>query len=114
MATYQEQQEAARLLGGELGMTAWLSSKRRQAEQEQAAAREAFDRGPEGGLLAAEEELAIAGAMATPAEWERAQRALGNIPIPPQPSRWELPPHLRQRVDDEKLAQLLSERRTDR
>ena len=113
MSTYQEQQ-AARLLGGELGMTAWLSSKRRQAEQEQADAREAFGRSPEGELLAAEENLAIAGAMATPAEWAAAQRELGNDPAPPQPIAAQLPLHLRNRIHDERLAELLRERTTPR
>jgi hypothetical protein len=112
VTTYADQQAAARRLGGELGMTQWLSSKRRQAEQEQAQAAAAFAHTPDGELLAAEEELAIAGVLATQGEWEAAQGDLGNLPIPPKPTEAQMPPHLQRRIRAERLGKFLTERTT--
>lgn len=99
---------------GEQALARHLADQRREAEAEAARAKAAWDASAEGELQTIEEELAVAGAVASPVEWERAQTALGNVPVPPQPDRWQLPPHLRQRVDDEKLAALFNSKRSDR
>ena len=103
---------------GEQALERHLAATRRQSEAEAAQAKAAWDASAEGELQAIADSLAVAGAMrfqapvemATPAEWEQAQRDLGNDPATPKPTEFQLPIHLRQRVHDERLANLLRER----
>jgi hypothetical protein len=112
IAEQQKWEEQRRQRGGAEGLAQLLTDERRASDAERIAARAAFEASPEGAVQAAADELAVAGARLSPAQWEKVQRELGNDPIPAQPNEWHLPLHLRQRIQDERLAERLAARQT--
>ncbi len=98
---------------GEQALEQHLAASRRQIEAEAEQAKAAWDASAEGEMQAAADEIAVAGAMLSPQKWEALQVELGQ-PGTPQPVVDQLPLRLRQRVHDERLANLLRDKRTDR
>jgi hypothetical protein len=109
--TFDQQQKDAMRLGGELGMVAWLSSRRRQNEAEADAARAAFEATPQGELAAIEQEMAVLGAACSPEQWALLHTSQG-LPIPEKPNEANWPTPLRNRVHAERMAALIRERKT--
>jgi len=109
MPTFDQQQKDAQKLGGELGIVAWLSSKRRESEATTAAARAAFEATPQGELAAIEQEMAVQGAAMSREAWAYVHTSQG-LPIPEKPSEANWPTPLRNRVHAERMAALIREK----
>lgn len=105
---FDRQMVEAKQLGGDLGMTRYLSAMRRKDEFQRAVEAEVYANSPEGQAAAAASELRALAVAMPPSAWRRLYETQG-LPVPPQPSDFDLSLRERSRASEIRMTALAAE-----